>query len=153
MQRQRRSSGSLLPRNGGAVPAGGRSLAHPRKAGHTLPRESHFKKVFFCLFFAFYSRTQGIWRFPGQGSNRSYSCWPTTQLQQHKILNPLSEAGDGTCNLMVTSQIRFRCTTTGTPQEKSFMQGSLKCYFHLFSTRVPSRKMTVFFPQGSLWPR
>ena len=31
------------------------------------------------------------------------------------ILNPLSEAGDQTCNLMVISQIRFLCATVGTP--------------------------------------
>ena len=35
--------------------------------------------------------------------------------QQHQILNPLSESKDRTHNLMVPSQIRFPCTTTGTP--------------------------------------
>ena len=42
---------------------------------------------------------------------------PTPQLtaRQHQILNPLSEARDRTCNLMVPSQIRFCCTKTGTP--------------------------------------
>ena len=35
--------------------------------------------------------------------------------QLRLILNPLSEARDRTCNLMVPSRIRFRCTTTGTP--------------------------------------
>uniref|UniRef100_A0A4X1T5W0 Uncharacterized protein n=1 Tax=Sus scrofa TaxID=9823 RepID=A0A4X1T5W0_PIG len=34
---------------------------------------------------------------------------------QHQILNPLSEARDRTCNLMVPSRIRFCCTTMGTP--------------------------------------
>ena len=34
---------------------------------------------------------------------------------QHWIPNPLSKARDGTCNLSVPSQIRFRCATTGTP--------------------------------------
>ena len=34
---------------------------------------------------------------------------------QYGILNPLSEAMDQTCNLMVPSQIRSRCATTGTP--------------------------------------
>ena len=34
---------------------------------------------------------------------------------QHRILNPLREARDRTCSLMVPSQIRFCCTTTGTP--------------------------------------
>ena len=36
--------------------------------------------------------------------------------QQHQILNPLNEARDRTHNLMVTSQIRFCCTTAGTPR-------------------------------------
>ena len=35
--------------------------------------------------------------------------------QQHQILNPLSEARDQTCNLMVPSQIHFHCATMGTP--------------------------------------
>ena len=39
----------------------------------------------FFFFFPFYSHTRGIWKFPGQGSNRSYSCWPTPQPQQHQI--------------------------------------------------------------------
>ena len=34
---------------------------------------------------------------------------------QRRILNPLSEAGDRTRNLMVPSWICFRCATTGTP--------------------------------------
>ena len=36
----------------------------------------------------------------------SWQCW---------ILNLLREARDWTCNLMVPSQIHFRCTTMGTP--------------------------------------
>ena len=35
--------------------------------------------------------------------------------QQHRILNPLSKAKDHTCIFMDTSQIHFRCTTTGIP--------------------------------------
>ena len=35
---------------------------------------------------------------------------------QRRILNPLSKTRDQTRNLMVLSQIRFHCTTTGTPQ-------------------------------------
>ena len=36
-------------------------------------------------------------------------------LQPCQILNPLSEARDQTCNLVVLSGIRFHCTTTVTP--------------------------------------
>ena len=35
--------------------------------------------------------------------------------QQRQILNPLSGARDRTRNLMVPSQICFRCATAGTP--------------------------------------
>ena len=34
--------------------------------------------------------------------------------QQRRILNPLSEARDRTCNLLVPSWIHFRCATMGT---------------------------------------
>ena len=34
---------------------------------------------------------------------------------KHWILNPLSQARDPTCNLMVTSRIHFLCTTMGIP--------------------------------------
>ena len=36
----------------------------------------------------------------------SWQCW---------TLNPLSEAGDQTCNLMAPSQIHFHCAMMGTP--------------------------------------
>ena len=42
--------------------------------------------------------------------NLHHSSW------QRQILNPLSEARDRTRVLMNTSRIRFRHTTTGTPQ-------------------------------------
>ena len=44
-----------------------------------------FCLFFFFFFFAFWGYTHGIWKFPDQGSNRSYSCWPMSQLQQHRI--------------------------------------------------------------------
>ena len=42
-----------------------------------------FSFPFFFLFKAIH--TCGIWRFPGYGSNRSYSCWSTPQPQQRQI--------------------------------------------------------------------
>ena len=62
---------------------------------------------FYLLFFAFQGSTCSIWRFPGEGSNRSCSCQPTPQPQQHGILNPRSEARDGTCNLMDPSRAHY----------------------------------------------
>ena len=40
----------------------------------------------------------------------------TTDQLQCWILNPLSEARDPTCNLMVSSRIPFCCARTGTPR-------------------------------------
>ena len=38
--------------------------------------------VFCFFFFAFQGHTCGIWRFLGQGLNRSYNCWPMPQQQE-----------------------------------------------------------------------
>ena len=43
---------------------------------------------------------------------------------QRQILNPLSEARDQNCVLMDTSQIRFCCTMTGTPEPETFHKSS-----------------------------
>ena len=45
----------------------------------------------------------------------SHVCDPHHSSQQHQILNPVSEARNRTCNLMVPSQIHFHCATMGTP--------------------------------------
>ena len=84
-----------------------------------------------------YGHTHSILRFPGSGSNQSCRCWPLPQprnsgskphhvydlnhsSQQFQILNPMSEARDGTRNLTVTSRICFRCATVGTPKINFF---------------------------------
>ena len=48
-------------------------------------------------------------------SDPSHVCDLHHSSGPRQIFNPLSEARDGTRNLMVPSQIHFRCTTTGTP--------------------------------------
>ena len=45
----------------------------------------------------------------------TYAAYTTAQGNAGS-LNPLSEARDGSCILMDTSWIHFRCTTEGTPQ-------------------------------------
>ena len=40
---------------------------------------------FIFLFLFFQGHTCGTWRFTGQGSNWSWSCWPTQQPQQCEI--------------------------------------------------------------------
>ena len=42
---------------------------------------------------------------------------PTPRSRQHRTLNPLSEARDGTCYLTNTSRIRFHWSMTRTPRE------------------------------------
>ena len=51
----------------------------------------------------------------------SHICNQHHSSRQCRILNPLSEARDRTRNLMVPSQIRFCCATTGTPLSDSLM--------------------------------
>ena len=91
----------------------------------------NISKYVFVFVFAFQGHTRGIWRFPEQGLNWSYSCQPVPQPQQCRIramsvtyttahsnarsLTPLSQARDRTRNLMVKSWIRFHCTATGIP--------------------------------------
>ena len=42
--------------------------------------------AYVCMYSLMYlCRTHGIWKFPGEGSHLSYSCWPTPQRQQHGI--------------------------------------------------------------------
>ena len=47
--------------------------------------------------------------YPSHVCNRHHNSW------QCQILNPLSDARDWTCNLMVPRWIHFRCATMGTP--------------------------------------
>ena len=46
--------------------------------------------------------------------NLSYVCNLYHSSRQRQLLNPLSEATDQTCNLMVPSWIHFCCAMTGT---------------------------------------
>ena len=50
---------------------------------------------------------------------------------QHQIFNPQSKAKDRTDNLMVRSQVHFRCTTIGTPRMTLFQVPSCPPDVHL----------------------
>ena len=72
---------------------------------------------FFCLFRGVpvaYRGSQGRGQI-GTVADPSHVCDLYHSSWQHQILNPLSEAGDQTWNLMVPSRIRFHCATMGTP--------------------------------------
>ena len=91
-----------------------------------------FLLLFVCLVFCLFrdahmacggSQARDLIRSTAAGLRQSHSnagsephLRSTPQLKQHRILNPLSEARDGNCNLIVPSRIRFCCTMTGTPR-------------------------------------
>ena len=58
-----------------------------------IRQNSQFKNPVDWVLFSL-GHTYHIWRFPGQGSNWSYSCSLWQCLQQCRILNPLSQARD-----------------------------------------------------------
>ena len=64
---------------------------------------------------------------PSRVFNLHHSSW------QRWILNPLSKVRDQVQNLMVTSQIHFHCTTTGTPKF-FFIIVALQCSVNLCCT-------------------
>ena len=66
--------------------------------------------------------------------------WPTPQLRQCWILNPLSEARSQTYILMDPSRIHFHCATTGTP---SFYHLLLSCHWFISLSIMSSRFIYV----------
>ena len=88
-------------------------------SGGILELPLHF---FFFVFLRLHLRHMEVPRL-GVKSELAPSAYATTTAMQdlscawqHRILNPLSEAGDQTHNLMVPSRICFRCATMGTPR-------------------------------------
>ena len=74
-----------------------------------------FVRLFFFLFlFKAMPEAYGGPQASGQMGATAVGLYHSSR--QYQILNPLSEARDQTCNLMVTSQIRFHCATMGTPR-------------------------------------
>ena len=72
-----------------------------------------------------------VWKFPGEGSNWSCSCWPIPQPQrcgmshvcdlyhsswQWRIVTPLSETRDRNCILMDACWVCYCSATRGTPR-------------------------------------
>ena len=56
---------------------------------------------------------------------------PTPQLTQHRILNPLREARDQSCHLMIPSRICFHCATMRTSQ--SYIKCVFSTWHHIVS--------------------
>ena len=85
--------------------------------------------------------TCSIWKFPGVKSELQLPAYTTATATpdpslichlhhsswQRQILNPLSEARDQTRNLMVPSQIHFRCAMMGTPPLSFLILSFSKC--------------------------
>ena len=87
-----------------------------------------FTASFFFFFFFFFwpfraaraayggSQARGLIRAVVAALHHSHSSARSEHSSlQRRILDPLSEARDQTRNLMVSSRIRFHCTTTRTP--------------------------------------
>ena len=72
-------------------------------------------------------------------------CYLHRNSRQHWSLNPVSKARDWTRNLMVTSQIRFCCTTTGTLYRISYIRDNLQIVV------VGEQKAGHFYPEHSSW--
>ena len=74
---------SIAANSTGLLSSAHNTISHNSRLFWSYP--PRFISGFFCLFFAFLGRTHGIWKFPGQGSKWSCSCWPTPQSQQCQI--------------------------------------------------------------------
>ena len=74
-----------------------------------------FSFFFFFFFLLFRALPVAYGGSQARGSNRSYSCRPTPQPQQCRILNPLSKPRDQTHILLDTNLVRYPWATTATP--------------------------------------
>ena len=80
--------------------------------------------------------------------------WPTPQLMQSQILNPLSEARDQTCILVDTSQVLNPLSHDRNSRCRNLFQVSLSFYYSslLFKLKFKNKfKLQFFFPV--LWDR
>ena len=79
---------------------------------------------------------------PAYTTATATAMWDLSHLhrssQQHPILNPLREAEDQTCNLMVTSRIRLHCATTGTPNYIHLWD----VYIYIYVTQLKKKTYT-----------
>ena len=109
-----------------------------------------------------------MWRFPCQSElqlpayatatqDPSLVCDPHYSSQQHQTPNPLSEARNQTCNLVVPSQIRFCCARTGIPLPLFFFSWRVswcfqrnKFWYH-WSSLLFSSSLFHLFLLWSLW--
>ena len=100
----------------------------------------------FCLFRAApmaYAGSQTRGLIGAVAASLHHSLW------QCRILNPLSEARDWTCNLVVPSQIHFCCITRGTPSAVNF---SIAPHMDIFHTILTFQFILNSFPLESCRP-
>ena len=119
---------------------------------------SFFSSFFFFSFclLSFLGRTPRIWGVSGYGFHRRFSVWPDPSHVcdlhhspwQCRILNPLREARDRTCNLMVPSRLRFLCATVGTLAflDKASFFSSKACPLIYWLLRGKWLNMCLFMP-------
>ena len=92
--------------------------------------------IFFCLFFRAAPTACGDSQ--ARGRIRATAAVLCPQPQQHRILNPLREARDLTCNLMIPSCIHFCCIMMGTPLFLFFLFSFVFLSVSFFSFVLPS---------------
>ena len=77
----------------------------------------------FCFFGSFcFFRCPKAYGFPRPGSRLEAQLWPKPQLWQHRLLNPLCQAGHRTCILVLLRCHPSCCTTAGTPMSTLFLK-------------------------------
>ena len=94
------------------------SIDKDRNVNINIFSDGNMVGFLFCFVFAFQGCICSIWKFPGQGSNQSCSCWAIPQPQQCQILNPLRGQGS-THILMDTSWVCNPLSHNGDSQKYS----------------------------------
>ena len=114
------------------VPRQGSNLSHSSDQGGSLtarPQETPSVEKSYTFinkeireFFPFYGCTCGIWKFLGEGLNRSCSCDLFCSWAKASSSNPMSCAGERTSASAATQVVAIRflthCVTVGTPSSK-----------------------------------
>ena len=101
--------------------------------------------------FFFFPHTHGTWKVPGPQTEFKPQLQLSPQLQQHRVLNPLHRAGDGTCASTATQATAVRSLspyiTAGTPNTPRNLMSSNMCR----KTRFVSVDASLGLLEGVGW--
>ena len=116
----------------------------------TFSKKAFFSFLLLSFFLAFQGHTWGIWKFPGQGLNRSYSWWPIPQQQQLRI-----------CDCQIHHSLRQRQIPD--PLSRPGIEPASSWILARFISSPPQWELPLFFSSffpflamptacGSSWP-